>query len=180
MCKSVPVYQLPLVSRSSPPVVCSIDVATRHDRKGRLACAQREAGGSERQEADRSRLCRPRRRRQFRLRLHCIHIGLFCQILAETHKKYGTRSRHFPHASHVVVLIGASLASLSAPSYHWTRPWTHSGVRRATSRTASTSTRSINHASSRASRTESCKKTTEAHAQRDTKVSGDPGGAVRG
>eukprot|EP00966_Prymnesium_polylepis_P235442 5445246-Prymnesium_polylepis.1 len=68
----------------------------------------------------------------------------FAKSLQNRTKKYGTRPRHFSHASHVVVLIvGASLASLSAPSHHWTRPWTHSGVHRATSRTASTSTRSL-------------------------------------
>ena len=50
--------------------------------------------------------------------------------------KYGTRStsRHVSHAFHVMVLIVvSSLISLSAPSYHRTRPWTHSGTRGATS-----------------------------------------------
>ena len=50
-------------------------------------------------------------------------FGCFAKSLQKRTKKYGTRPRHFSHASHVVVLIvGASLASLSAPSYHWTRP----------------------------------------------------------
>ena len=50
-------------------------------------------------------------------------LGCFAKSLQKRTKKYGTRPRHFSHASHVVVLIvGASLASLSAPSYHWTRP----------------------------------------------------------
>jgi hypothetical protein len=45
------------------------------------------------------------------------HWAVLQKSLRKGQKKYGTRSRHFSHASHVVVLIEVtSLASLSAPS----------------------------------------------------------------
>eukprot|EP00966_Prymnesium_polylepis_P078873 1828170-Prymnesium_polylepis.1 len=45
-------------------------------------------------------------------------------------------SPHPPHA--VVLIVVTSLPSLSASYFYWTRTWTHSGARGATSRTAST------------------------------------------